>query len=855
MKYIKNRIAILAILILATSLSLLFACDKDEESQLKKFENITFTDQTVDYDGYEHQINVKGNLPENANVSYTENKGINSGVYKATAVVTCDGYESLSLNATLTINKLNYDTSSVTWNYAEPFTYDATEKSVTIENLPDGVSVKKYINNKAADAGNYTASAQLDYDTVNHNAPAVKNCAWQINKATITGISMADATVEYDGLSHSLQPVGNIPADSITKITYNGEEVDSVTAVGEYTVLFTITNDNYNTFTISAKLNIKSTEEKLYSIVYNNKLYFQNNLDGNTLYSYDGNLTKVNNDKAEYFLVNESTLYYYSSGMFSKVIKSYNGVTASNLIETKGEYLATDGTYIYYAVNNLIKTSDNGIYKMKLDGSDETATRLVKNKAEYLTYYNGKIYYSNASDGDKLYSISVNDKERENGDLIYDEKVSDIILDNGVLYFNSTKTKLGIGVASAIRKYVISSGNCIKLTTDSGKYLTKVGSYIYYVNNDKLTSTLFGDGIYYVSALKDSDSDMSGSKLISAENNGYSSLSSNGNDLYYYKLSDKHIYSYNLSTNEETDIMANFVVKESVVSPTGYAKLTEYNGEIYYVNPLDSGCLYKYNPTTKAKYKVLANSVSNVYFYNGAMYYSTYVLTNYALWKMDLLTNESVKISSSRCDNLIFDGDTIYYVKVGSAYNNHIMKMGLNGENPTEIYGDKNLWVASFEKVNDNIYFTINPTIGKKYVYCYNLTTSEGKSLGLRSNYMTVDGKIMYYYNIEDNTLNSYNLETKVDTVLVSNVNINNMTVSNGYIYYSTKSGNIGLYRYNIANGSNTKISDKCADGMISVNNKIYFIQTAISYTNDYPYNALGDGNLYCYDGKNATKL
>ena len=595
----------------------------------------------------------------------------------------------------------------------------------------------------------------------------------------------------------------------------------------------------------------------LYSVVFNNKLYFQNNLDNNKLYVYDGtNVTKVNNDKAEYFTINGNQVYYYSSSLFSKVIKSFNGTTASVLLDVNGEYLACDGTYLYYAINNLVlHTDQNGIYKVKLDGSED-AIRLVQDKAEYLAYYDNNIYYSNVSDGRKLYSISVNADNQETGNLLYDEKVSDILIDNGIIYFNSTKTELGLPVASAIRKYVISSGDCIKLTTDNGKYLTKIGSYIYYINKDKITSELFGDGIYKISVLRDSDNSLPGDKIISAEDNGFSSLSSSGNYLYYYKLNDKHIYSYNLNTNTETDIMANFELLEETITPTGYAKLAEYNGEIYYTNPLDNGCLYKYNLTTKARYKVLADSVSNVYFYNGYMYYSTYISVNYALWRMDLQTNETTKISKSRCDNLIFDNDKIYYIKVGSAYNNDIMRMDLDGNNIETIYNDKNLWVANFEKAGNYLYFTINPMAANKYAYRYDLSTSQVENLNLRAKVITQNNGILYYGNIDDNKLYAYNLSTSDSQVLATNVDINNMVYCNGYLYYSsTISSTKGFYKLNISTGTSTKLSEKCADGLIAVNNKIYFIQTAISYSNDYPSQSNGNGKLYCYDGNNIVEL
>lgn len=928
------KIALLS-LVIAVCCVLLGACNSkggEKDDGLLTFSGLTFSNYTCDYDGLEHEITVKGELPEGAEVKYTNNTATNSGVYPAEAKITCEGYKTLTLTATLTINKLSYDVSGVKWNYSSPFVYDGSEKTVELTGtLPAGVTVKGYQNNAKTNAGEYTATVELEYDTVNHNAPAISNCVWKIEKATydmanakwdyvsaftyngtektvfvvglpdgvtvksysnnaktnageysasvvldydtvnynavsianlkwtinkadITGITFESKSFEYDTLSHSLEVIGNIPANSQVKVTYNGVEVSGVTEVGTYNAKLVITNANYNTYEATATLTIKSTEEQLYSAVVGSKVYFENNLDGNRLYSYyGGQLTKVNNDTPEYLIANGSNLYYYSSSLFSKVIKNYNGSKASTLVDASGEYLACDGSNIYYAVNNLLlNTSKNGIYKVSLSGGEPT--RLVQDKAEYLVCYGNYIYYANASNGGRLYRVSTSADDLTTGTQLFDEKVSYLIEDNGILYFNSAKTTAGIATAKAIRKYDISSGTNIKLTTDSGKYLTKIGSYIYYINNDLLTSNIFGDGIYRVSALLSSDSSLPGTKVIAATDNGYSSLSSDGSYLYYYKLNNKHFYSYNVNTENEVDLMANFVVQEEQVSPSGYAKIAEYNGEIYYTNPLDDGCVYKYNLSSKARYKVLSNSVSNIYFYQGYMYYSTYVATNYALFRMNLETNEAEKISSSRCDNLIFEGDKIYYVKVGSLYNNYIMRMNLDGTEVETVYKDKSLWVASFEKVGDYLYFTINP-IGNKYVYRYNLKTGEAENLNLRSNYMTVDGDTLYYYNVTDDTLRAYSLTDKTERTLVSNVEINNMIVVNGYLYYSSSSKTVGFYKYKLSTNQNTRISDKCADGMTVVGNNIYFIQTAISYSNDYPSQSNGDGKLYVYNGSTITAL
>lgn len=754
--------------------------------------------------------------------------------------------------------KQDYDMSDVCWTYSEKFVYDGEAKKIELTGLPDGVTVKSYTDNEKTDAGRYTAKAILSYDDKSYNEPTVPDCDWEIGKAYITGIEFASKTFEYDEQMHYLEAVGNIPADSDVVIRYDGEEIDGVTEVGEYEVTLEIKNKNYFDYTDSAKLNIRSTEKMLYSVVSSDGVYFQNALDDDKMYLCSGgSLVKINNDLPKYLCADGDKIYYQSSSLFSGTIKQYDKTNkASVLISVAGEWLTVDGEYLYYAVNNvLINKELNGIYRVKTDGTGE-AVRLVKTRAEYLTLCSGQIYYSNTDDYGRLYSVSIDSVEAETGKKISDEKCSYIITDGTNIYFNSAKMTAGVPVAAAIRKYVPSTGTNIKLTTDSGKYLTKYQNFLYYVNDDLLTGSLFGDGIYRVSVLSTADTNTSGTKILSAEDNGYSSLAQDGSFLYYYKLNDKHFYSYDLGSGNEKDLMKDFVVQEEKVTPSGYSFVTDYNGEIYYTDPLDGNCLYKYNAKSRKKFKVLTDNVSNVYFYNGYMYYSTYVVTNYALWRMDLKTNETQKIATCRCDNLIFDGDTIYCIKVGSAYNNKIVKMGLDGSNFTEIYNDKNLWVKSLELQGDYLYFTINPAFGKKYAYRYNLKSGVSENLNLRSNQLVVGGDKIYYYDIDDNAIKSSDLDGKNITTIVKNVEINDMTIAGGKLYYSSSAKTIGFYSLTLGDSAPVKISDKAAHGICITQKGVYFLQSAVGYSNDYPVQTSGyDGKLYAFDGKTVKAL
>ncbi len=103
-----KKIFIVAIVVMCLSLCFV-ACndtndtvDDSNSPQLAKFTGITFSNLTVGYDGEEHELLAEG-IPAGANVSYTNNVATEDGIYNATATITKEGYETLTLNAKLEI--------------------------------------------------------------------------------------------------------------------------------------------------------------------------------------------------------------------------------------------------------------------------------------------------------------------------------------------------------------------------------------------------------------------------------------------------------------------------------------------------------------------------------------------------------------------------------------------------------------------------------------------------------------------------------------------------------------------------------------------------------------------------------
>ena len=72
--------------------------------QNKNITDVSLDNATYTYDGTEKSLAVTGNLLSGAKVEYTNEKATNAGTYNATAKITCDGYNDLTLKATLKIN-------------------------------------------------------------------------------------------------------------------------------------------------------------------------------------------------------------------------------------------------------------------------------------------------------------------------------------------------------------------------------------------------------------------------------------------------------------------------------------------------------------------------------------------------------------------------------------------------------------------------------------------------------------------------------------------------------------------------------------------------------------------------------
>lgn len=184
------------------------------------FEGLAFPEKNVfTYDGKEHTVEVDGNIPANAVVTYIGgNSFLNAGTYDVTAVVSCEGYVTEKLSTTVKIERAKYDMSGVKFEGKE-VVYDGNVHSLAISGtLPEGVSAPIYtINEKttssATDVGEYKVKATFVNNNPNYEAIPEMEAMLKIIPAEYTvkgvdivfrnedGIIISDATKIYDGKS------------------------------------------------------------------------------------------------------------------------------------------------------------------------------------------------------------------------------------------------------------------------------------------------------------------------------------------------------------------------------------------------------------------------------------------------------------------------------------------------------------------------------------------------------------------------------------------------------------------------------------------------------------------------------
>ncbi len=264
---------------------------------------ISLNNKTVTYDGSAHSIEITGTLPQGVSVSYTGNGQVNAGTYTVTAnfIDTTGIYGTIApLSATLTINKANYDMSSVVLP-GKSVTYNGEVHSLQIEGtLPEGVSVS-YENNNQTEAGTYIVVANFTHNNPNYNSIAPLASNLSINKLDfdLSNITFNDVTVTYDGNAHSIEISNEGDLPEFFEVIYeNNGQVNA----GVYTVTAIFNHDyiEYNPVEpMTATLTINKADYDMSGVTFVDKsviysgsaqnIYVQGALPAGLSVNYTGN--------------------------------------------------------------------------------------------------------------------------------------------------------------------------------------------------------------------------------------------------------------------------------------------------------------------------------------------------------------------------------------------------------------------------------------------------------------------------------------------------------------------------------------------------------------------------------------
>ncbi|MCI2068571.1 MAG: DUF5050 domain-containing protein [Bacilli bacterium] len=767
--------------------------------------------------------------------------------------------ESLSAATSETGNSLNSELKEFTglvFN-GESLTYDGKPHYLTVENVPEGAEVT-YSGNGYVEAAEYVITATIKKDGYKDKTMEAKlkiYCAYlNDGKLAELGISFKDATYPFDGEVHQVQLVGDLPAGTNFYYMIGPEKGNSAIEVGEYQVTCNLGIPNYYAYTMTAKLTITAEAKTLYSSVVGSSILFQNDLDNDTLYAYNTSLKKLSNDVSGGFSGTGNISFGIVKSLYGKAVYSYvedgqGGIKKTKVLEGIGVKLlaAVDSTHFYYSVHNLtLNKADDGIYFYDTTkaGEDYFGDKIINDDfATDMTVSGGVLYYVNSEKNIVSYTGGVKTT------YFVDGNVYDLTAKNNCLYYNK-----GSIAAKGLYRLDIASKKETKLTIDNGKDLSIIGNNLYYVNKDLLSSNIFGKGIYRI-PLDGTFGDLSGTRVVDGSNDKVGSLATDGTSLYYYRFNTSHFYKNSASGEAEADLMASFVKPEDNTL-VGCAFNKYFREQVYFLNMKDAGCLYKYDLKTRKTIKVLPYSVSNIYFNGEYMYFGSYILTNYAEWRMSLETKVITKISTDRCESLRFTDTKIYYINVGPSKST-LHSMDLDGKNDIEIVSD-GMDPFSLEVIDDKAYSIRDPAVGYKKLAITNLTTrtvsvSDNKCLS----FVMGEHNRLYLNNGADKKIDLY--ETGSSSSLGSLVEgapkLTDLAFVNGHLYAKNADEDKLVVLQDNALTALADISASSITGEREPGTPIFFTAAKTSWGLDnYPVTTYvkgtSDGALYSFDKK-----
>lgn len=735
------------------------------------------------------------------------------------------------------------------------FVYDGQPHILgEVTGAPENTTITYTGRNEYVNVGTYEASAKLVKEGYNDKT---LNATLTITPATFSGITFSNAEFDYDGNPHSISITGTLPSTATVVYTSDVEGVTNfATEIGEYNITATITDSNFNTLVLHAKLTIKTEDDERYLKWSNDTLFFQNALHDNYLYLYNntsGDVTKVSKDNALDIVKGSSNqVVFVSKSLLSSSIKTAEYNTLNSEIELSTIHTANaryvqyeNADTIYYVVNGITQNK-SGIYKADLSGDEAVVTRLSVGKAKYLTLVGNKLYFADGNNGYKLSRVATsgNDQLRE---LIVDEKINNLSYENGAFYYTVNRL-----LGNYIEKYTVSNGRR-KLTSDAGIDFFVIGGYLYYINVDKLNTAIYGDGIYKVNASPLSDNNGSGTKVVDGES-GLCSLTSDGTNIYYYDMDGYKLVKSDANGNFIADLLDGFVKPEDPTPTSLGGDVESYNGKIYYLDIWDDKTLHSYNPQTHSNIRLTSNKVDNFSIIGDEIYLNMITkLVNNDTYRFNLTTgSEPEKINANDGNDFVSDGTYVYYAQDnGAGVKTAIRRTNLTTLEDEEIY---NKGVSNLKMVDGKLCFIDGYQIFSMNLQTLETTEIKPENKSVHTTVFDTDGTSIFYREMYSvgyalKRLSRYNVKTNEYAVMAQEkTDPVSIVYFGGNVYYytdTTTAANNGLYKV-AANASSTN-QGTC---VLACNSTYYattfsFANSKIYFLNYISGGLFGDSHIY----------
>lgn len=420
-------------------------------------DTISFEDQTFTYDGGVKSLHIDSFLPEGIQITYVNNEHRDVGVYEVTASFTDTTGNYIiegTKRATLTILKASYDMSLVTFSSVE-IPYDGLEHELLIQGqLPEGVTILRYVNNKRTELGSNTCSVEFIGDEKNYNPIPKMEATLTIVPGKMMFLTQTDFFTTYNGNLQSIE-YPNLPEGIV--VTY---ENNAYKNAGTYVVIAHF-KDSLGRYIDETKMLTFHIEKATYDmsgisfedtiLVYDgleHSLFITGKLPEGVKVSYsDNHLTEVGQieiiatfqipDSLNYYAIpaKKATLTIVPNELTSVFLEDETFTYDGNMhgLTLKGE-LPLGVTYEF--INNYHK--EVGIYEVIVEFNIASYAPL---KAT-LTIVKADIDMSNVFFHGQTF--------------VYDGKAHSIFIEGNlpdivrVSYLNNTRTEIGIQTATAI---------------------------------------------------------------------------------------------------------------------------------------------------------------------------------------------------------------------------------------------------------------------------------------------------------------------------------------------------------------------------------------------------------------------